>query len=381
MTKMRSILALFLGLAGPLSLPLARAGDSASALAGPAIDFDREIRPILADRCFKCHGPDENERQAELRLDVHEAMLQPAESGRPAVVPGKPAESGLYRRISSTRKGFLMPPPESGKTLSAAEKERLRRWIEQGRRTGRTGRSFRRPGPPCPPSGTLPGPGVRSTTSSSPGSRREGLRPAPEADRATLIRRLTLDLTGLPPTPAEVDAFLADSAPDAYEAVVDRLLDSPHCGERLALDWLDVARFADTHGYHLDSGRNMTRWRDWVIDAFNRNLPFDRFTIEQLAGDLLPDATLEQKIASGFHRNHMINYEGGAIPAEYQTAYVVDRVNTTGTVWLGLTIGCASATTTSSTRSASASITSSTPSSTTWPKAVSTERRGTRRRF
>ena len=169
----------------------------------------------------------------------------------------------------------------------------------------------------------------------------EGLRPAAEADRATLIRRLSLDLTGLPPALAEVDAFLADPAPDAYESLVDRLLASPHCGERLALDWLDAARFADTHGYHLDSGRNMTRWRDWVIDAFNRNLPFDRFTIEQLAGDLLPDATLEQKIASGFHRNHMINYEGGAIPAEYQNAYVVDRVNTTGTVWLGLTIGCA----------------------------------------
>ena len=330
---MRSILILILSLI--LAGPLRPAG------AEPPIDFDREIRPILADRCFKCHGPDENERQAELRLDVHEAMLRPAESGRPAVVPGKPAESGLYRRISSTKKGFVMPPPDSGKKLSAAEKERLRRWIEEGA-AYRAHWSFVPPArPPVPlvrddgwPRGVIDHFILARLEA-------EGLRPAPEADRATLIRRLSLDLTGLPPTPAEVDAFLADSAPDAYEAVVDRLLNSPHCGERLALDWLDVARFADTHGYHLDSGRNMTRWRDWVIAAFNRNLPFDRFTVEQLAGDLLPDATLDQRIASGFHRNHMINYEGGAIPAEYQNAYVVDRVNTTGTVWLGLTIGCA----------------------------------------
>ena len=341
MTKMRSVLVLFVGLVGPLSQPLAGAEDSASALAEPAVEFDREIRPILADRCFKCHGPDENERQAELRLDIHEAMLRPAESGRPAIVPGKPAESGLYRRISSTRKGFLMPPPESGKTLSAAERERLRRWIEQGA-VYRPHWSFVPPvRPPVPLVRDKAWPRDVIDHFILARLEAEGLRPAPEADRATLIRRLTLDLTGLPPTPAEVDAFLADSAPDAYEALVDRLLGSPHCGERLALDWLDAARFADTHGYHLDSGRNMTRWRDWVIDAFNRNLPFDRFTIEQLAGDLLPEATLEQKIASGFHRNHMINYEGGAIPAEYQNAYVVDRVNTTGTVWLGLTIGCA----------------------------------------
>src|SRR5205823_1409571 len=148
------------------------------------------------------------------------------------------------------------------------------------------------------------------------------------------------DLTGLPPTPAEVDAFLADSAPDAYEKVVDRLLSSPHFGERMALDWLDAARYADTHGYHIDSGRDMTRWREWVIDAFNTNLPYDRFIVEQLAGDLLPGATMQQKVASGFNRNHMINFEGGAIPQEYLTAYIVDRVNTTSTVWLGLTLGC-----------------------------------------
>ena len=166
------------------------------------------------------------------------------------------------------------------------------------------------------------------------------MQPSPEADRATLVRRVTLDLTGLPPTPAEVDAFVYDNRPDAYERVVDRLLASPHYGERLAVDWLDAARFADTNGYHIDNGRDMTHWREWVIGSFNRNLPFDQFTIEQLAGDLLERPTLEQQIASGFNRNHMINFEGGAIPEEYQTAYVVDRVNTTGTVFLGLSVAC-----------------------------------------
>ncbi len=166
------------------------------------------------------------------------------------------------------------------------------------------------------------------------------MAPSPEADKTTLIRRVTLDLTGLPPTPAEVDDFLADTRPDAYERVVDRLLANPHYGERMALDWLDAARYADTHGYHIDAGRDQTRWREWVIDAFNHDMPFDQFTIEQLAGDLLPNATTDQKIATGFVRNNMVNFEGGTIPEEYRTAYVIDRVNTTGTVFLGLTVGC-----------------------------------------
>ena len=169
----------------------------------------------------------------------------------------------------------------------------------------------------------------------------EGLKPSPEADRATLLRRLSFDLTGLPPTSAEVDAFLADKSPNAYEKQVDRLLALPQYGERMAMQWLDLARYADTHGYHIDSGREMWKWRDWVIDAFNRNMPFDRFGIEQLAGDLLPNATVEQKLATGFHRNHMINYEGGAIPEEYQVEYVADRVDTTANVFMGLTVGCA----------------------------------------
>ena len=194
---------------------------------------------------------------------------------------------------------------------------------------------------------------------------REGLKPSPEADRATLLRRLSFDLTGLPPTPAELDAFLADKSPDAYEKQVDRLLACPHYGERMAMQWLDLARYADTHGYHIDSQRDMWQWRDWVIDAFNRNMPFDRFAIEQLAGDLLPNATVEQKLASGFNRNHMINYEGGAIPEEYQVEYVADRVDTTANVFMGLTRRAArAATITSTIRSRRRTTTASSPSST-----------------
>lgn len=305
------------------------------------IDFDRQIRPILSNACFQCHGPDEETREAGLRLDRRDGALAPADSGKRAIVPGKPDQSTLVKRIASRDKGFVMPPPRSRKALTPAQRDLLRAWVEQGA-DYRQHWSFTRPSRP-------PLPKVNDGSwSRNPIDRfilakleSEGLRPSAEADRATLVRRLTLDLTGLPPTPAEVEAFLADTRGDAYEALVDRLLSSPRYGERMALDWLDAARFADTHGYHIDSGRDMTRWRDWVIDAFNRDLPFDHFTIDQLAGDLLPNATLEQKIASGFNRNHMITFEGGAIPEEYLTAYVVDRVNTTGTVWLGMTVGCA----------------------------------------
>jgi len=217
----------------------------------------------------------------------------------------------------------------------------LKRWIEQGAEY-QTHWSFLPPKrPPLP--GVTNQPAPRNPIDNFIWQRleKEGLRPAPEADKVTLLRRVTLDLTGLPPTPIEVDAFLANHSVDAYEKAVDRLLASPHFGERLGLEWLDAARYADTHGYHIDSGRDMSRWRDWVINSFNRNLSFDRFSIEQLAGDLLPNPGLDQRIASGFNRNHMINFEGGAIPEEYQTAYIVDRINTTGTVWLGLTVGCA----------------------------------------
>jgi hypothetical protein len=305
------------------------------------VNYNRDIRPILSNNCFKCHGPDPEERQAGLRLDNRTAALTPTESGRKAIVPGKPEASMLIRRINSNKPDFIMPPPDSNKKLTAAEKDLFKRWIEQGAEYQELW-SFvppRRPPLPNVAHSRWPRNGLDYFILAR--LEAEGLHPSPEADKTTVIRRLTLDLTGLPPTPAEVDAFVADASPDAYDKVVDRLLASPHCGERLAVDWLDAARFADTHGYHIDSGRDMSRWREWVINAFNRDLPFDQFTIEQLAGDLLPNATVAQRIASGFNRNHMINFEGGAIPEEYHTAYLVDRVNTTSTVWLGLTIACA----------------------------------------
>ena len=307
----------------------------------PEINYDRQIRPILSNNCFKCHGPDAEERESGLRLDVRDAALAPADSGSRAIVPGKPDSSRLISRINATDRSEVMPPPESNKKLTAAEKELLFAWIAQGAKYAEHW-SFvvpRRPERPALKNGAWARNAIDEFILA--GLEAAGLSPSPEADKITLIRRATLDLTGLPPTPGEVDAFLADNRPDAYERLIERLLESPHHGERLAVDWLDAARYADTHGYHIDSGRDMTRWRDWVIESFNANKPFDQFTIEQLAGDLLPEATLEQKIASGFNRNHMINFEGGAIPEEYHTAYIIDRVSTTGAVWLGLTVGCA----------------------------------------
>ncbi len=306
-----------------------------------AIDYNRDIRPILSNNCLKCHGPDDKARKAGLRLDLREQALQPTELGGTAIVPGKPADSALVQRIFSTDSDVVMPPPASNKKLTPAEREILKRWIEQGAAYQQHW-SFISPSRSARPR-VRDAAWPRNDVDHFILARLEadGLRPSPEADRTTLIRRLSFDLTGLPPTLAEIDAFLADASPGAVERLVDRLLASPRFGERMAIDWLDAARFADTHGYHIDSGRDMTRWREWVINSFNRNLPFDQFTIEQLAGDLLPGATIEQRIASGFNRNHMINFEGGAIPEEYLTAYIVDRVNTTGTVWLGLTIGCA----------------------------------------
>jgi hypothetical protein len=299
-----------------------------------AINFDRQIRPILSDNCFACHGPDVKQRKAKLRLDIREGAVK-------VIVPGRAVDSELIARVGAADPEQRMPPAKTGKRLSSEQIQLLGRWIDEGA-AWKSHWSLVLPQRPATPS-------IKHTQwACNPIDNfivarleREGIEPAPEAERRTLIRRLTLDLTGLPPTIAEVDAFLADHKPDAYERVVDRLLHSARYGERMALDWLDAARYADTHGYHIDSGRDMTRWRQWVIEAFNRNLAFDRFTIEQLAGDLLPSATQEQRIASGFNRNNMINFEGGAIPEEYQTAYVIDRVNTTAQVWLGLTVGCA----------------------------------------
>lgn len=311
-----------------------------------SIDFNRDIRPILSDKCFACHGPDDRERKGGLRLDLHDAAVAPAKSGARAIVPGQPDASELIQRITTRDADDHMPPGSTGKKLSETQVDLLRRWIAQGA-IYRDHWAFvpphRPPVPrPAPSNAGAPTAAVHPVDAFIEDRlQREHLTPLPQASPTTLVRRVTLDLTGLPPTPEEVDAFLADASPKAYEKLVDRLLDSPRYGERMAVEWLDAARYADTHGYHLDSGRDLTAWRDWVIQAYNENKPFDAFTVEQLAGDLLPNATLSQRIASGFNRNHMINYEGGAIAEEYHYAYLVDRVNTTATVWLGLTMACA----------------------------------------
>jgi hypothetical protein len=304
------------------------------------IEFNRDIRPILSDTCFHCHGPDKARRKADLRLDLEDSAKARLEDHF-AIVPGQPDKSELVHRITTTDPDDRMPPADSGRQLTAPQVELLQRWIEQGA-VWQPHWAFIAPKRP-----TLPAV-KNSAWAKNEVDRfilarleREGLSPSPETDRAALIRRVSLDLTGLPPTLAEVDAFLADTSPQAYERVVDRLLASPRYGERMASLWLDAARYADTSGYQSDGERSMWRWRDWVIDAFNRNLSFDRFTIEQLAGDLLPNATLDQHIATGFNRNHRGNAEGGIIPEEYAAEYVVDRVDTTATVWLGLTMGCA----------------------------------------
>jgi hypothetical protein len=307
--------------------------------AGPIVDFNRDVRPILSDNCFACHGPDDKHRMANLRLDTEEGLFADRGSYR-IVSPGDPAKSRLLARISATT-ASRMPPSQAGTTLTETQIATVRKWIEQGAKWQRHW-AFVPPQRPAMPA-------VHNEKwARNPIDRlvlarleREQLKPSAEADRATLLRRLSFDLTGLPPTTAEVDAFLADKSPDAYEKQVDRLLALPQFGERMAMQWLDLSRYADTHGYHIDSERSMWKWREWVIDAFNRNMPFNRFGIEQLAGDLIPNATVEQKLASGFNRNHMINYEGGAIPEEYQVEYVADRVDTTSNVFMGLTVGCA----------------------------------------
>ncbi len=298
------------------------------------VDFNRDVRPILSDNCFSCHGPDAKGRMANLRLDTREGALA-------RVVAGKSKESALFLRVSHANKAMRMPPAATGRVLTEKQIDAVRTWIDQGAKW-ETHWSYAapvRPEVPKPKSAKW----ARNEIDRFVLARleREGLKPSPEADKATLLRRLTFDLTGLPPTPAEVQAFLAEKSPKAYERVVERLLTSERYGEKMALHWMDLARYADSHGYHIDPHRDMWPWRDWVIRTFNANKPFDQFTIEQLAGDLLPGATREQKLATGFNRNHMINFEGGAIPEEYQTEYVIDRLETTANVFMGMTIGCA----------------------------------------
>jgi hypothetical protein len=320
MTRVRLVLAaLVLGWAHPIPA------------AGPS--YNREVRPILSDNCFYCHGFDPQHRKAGLRLDTFDGATE-VRKGVAAIVPGSADRSALWQRIQTADPDDVMPPPESHKTLTAAQKETLRRWIDSGAKY-ESHWAFVAPTRPPVPTG-------RNPIDHFIGERlaNEGLTLAAESEPGPLLRRVTLDLTGLPPTLSELEAFLADASPDAYERAVERLLASPRYGEHMAMAWLDAARYADSNGYQMDALRMNWPWRDWVVRAFNENLPFDRFTIEQLAGDLLPNPTEDQVIATAFNRNHMLNAEGGTIAEENRTKNVFDRVETTGAVWLGLTLNC-----------------------------------------
>ncbi len=309
--------------------------------AGKPVNFAKEIRPILSDNCFACHGPDDKQRKAGLRLDTREGAFAKLKSGETALVAGKPDDSSLLFRIESDDDGLKMPPPKSGKTLTPQQIALVRRWIEQGA-TWSSHWAFEVPkNPELPKVNDKAWPRTEVDRFILARLEAEGLKPAPEANKTSLIRALTLDLTGLPPTPAEIDAFLADSSDKAYEKVVDRLLDSPRYGEHMARYWLDAARYGDTHGLHLDNYREIWPYRDWVIKAFNANKPFDAFIVEQLAGDLLPNPSIDQIVATGFNRCHVSTSEGGSIEEEVYVRNVVDQVDTNGTVFLGLTTGCA----------------------------------------
>ncbi len=306
--------------------------------ADDAPSFSRDILPILSDNCFKCHGPDEAQREADLRLD-DEAGAKRNEDGIAIIAPGHSEGSELMRRLTADE-SERMPPVDSNLSLTDQEIDLIRRWIDAGAEWGGhwAYEPPTRPAVPAPNSAAAPLNPIDAFIADRLAA--ENLKPSPAAEKATLIRRVTLNLTGLPPTPAEVEAFVGDAAPDSYERLVERLLASPAYGERMAWDWLNAARYADSNGYQGDGERTMWPWRDWVVVAFNRNLPYDDFTRWQLAGDLLPDATFEQKLATGFLRNHMINGEGGRIPEENRVEYVFDMAETTGTVWLGLTFNC-----------------------------------------
>ena len=312
-----------------------------AAKSAPKIEFNRDVRTILSDNCFACHGPDENKRKAKLRFDIKEEAFKPAKSGDCAIIPGDLKKSQIIARITATDEDEKMPPPKSGKKLTPQQIDLLKRWIAEGA-TWQTHWAYdapKRPAPPAVKEKNWPKNEIDQFVLAR--LEKEGLKPSSAADKPTLIRRASLDLTGLPPSIEEVDAFLADKSPQAYEKVVDRLLASPRYGEHAARYWLDAARYADSHGYHIDSERSMWKYRDWVINAYNKNMPFDQFTTEQLAGDLLPEATAEQKIASGYVRCNLSTGEGGAIVEEYQCKYTFDRTETTSTIWLGLTMTCA----------------------------------------
>jgi hypothetical protein len=304
--------------------------------AEPSLDYNRDIRPILSENCFACHGFDVKSRQADLRLDTAEGAFAKRDDG-PAIVPGNASQSLIWNRIVSTDEDTLMPPPSSNHVLTEAQRAKIKTWIEQG--AAFAGHwSFIPPNLPV----------LDASASDNPIDaliqkrlKEEGLVHSAPADKSTLIRRVYFDLIGMPPSSEEVKAFVNDTTVDAYHKVIDRLLQSDHFGERMALEWLDAARYSDTNGFSIDGGRHLWLWRDWVIQAFNDNLPYDRFLVEQLAGDLLPNRTDSQLIATGFQRNNMVTHEGGTIPEENITNYNADRVKTLGESILGLTLGCA----------------------------------------
>ncbi|MCW1925089.1 DUF1553 domain-containing protein [Luteolibacter arcticus] len=302
--------------------------------AAEEVDFATQVQPILSEYCYHCHGPDAGTREAELRLDTKEGAYR-VKDGLAAIHPGDSTTSEVIRRVLSDDPEVVMPPPKSKRVIPAADKELLKRWVDEGAKWGEHW-AFVAPKRPEVPGG-LPHP-IEALVGER--LKKEKLSPAPEAPKEKLLRRVSLDLTGLPPTAAELDGFLADHSPDAYDKAVDRLLASPRFGERMVWDWLDAARYADTNGFQGDPTRAMWYWRDWAIRAFNENMSYDRFTVEQLAGDLLPNPTQDQLLATGFHRNHMINGEGGRIPEESRVDYVMDRTETTATVWMGLTFQC-----------------------------------------
>jgi mono/diheme cytochrome c family protein len=313
---------------------------AASAADAQPVDFARDVKPILSEYCFTCHGPDEKSRAAKLRLDLRDHALKPAKSGAAAIVPGKPETSELVKRITTLDEDDVMPPPDAKKTLSAAQVDTLKRWIAAGAEY-RGHWAFEAPRRSAPP--PVSDHWARNDVDRFVVARldREGLRPSPEADRAVLLRRLSLDLVGLPPTPAELDAFVNDPSPNAYDSQVDRLLASPHFGEKWARHWMDAARYADSDGYEKDLPRSQWVWRDWLIDAINRDLPYDQFVIEQVAGDLLPGATQAHRIATGFLRNGMVNEEGAIINEQFRMEGLIDRMDAIGKSVLGLTVQCA----------------------------------------
>ncbi len=325
-----------------LALLASLAASPALLRAAPELSFSRDIRPLLSDSCFKCHGPDDQGRKGQLRLDDRDAALRGGKSGQPAIHPGHPETSEIIRRLRSQDPDDMMPPPELKKSLSPAQRDLFEQWIARGA-TYEKHWAFTPPTLPAVPAPANPAWPQRNEIDAFVQAQlpSQGFSPAPEADPPTLLRRLSLDLTGLIPTPAELDAFLADPSPQAYERAVDRLLASPQYGEKWARKWLDLARYSDTNGYEKDRDRTMWPYRDWVIQSLNADLPFDQFTIDQIAGDLLPNPTLAQQIATGFHRNTMLNEEGGIDPLEYRYRAMVDRVGVTSATWLGLTLQCA----------------------------------------